>query len=89
MHELDGKLKRVNGATVPRLELSAFNWEEPRERKAFLAGDPREVTVPGSGRKVAYDPMKRTAIGVTTLGTSRATALGAWAFALDALDGRK
>jgi glucokinase len=70
------------------LEISAFNWEDEAEREAFLEGDPREAIVPGSGRKVAYDQMKRTAIGVTRLGTSRATALGAWAFALDALERR-
>lgn len=89
MRELDGKMRKVGGGQVNRLELVAFNWEDEAEREAFLAGDPRIVTVPGSGRSIPYDPMKRTAIGVTRLGTSRATALGAWAFALYALDARR
>ena len=44
--------------------------------------------MPGSGRKVVYDAMKRIAIGATRLGTSRAVALGAWVFALEELDAR-
>jgi glucokinase len=42
--------------------------------------------VPGSGRKVAYDPLKRVGVGLSRLGTSRAVALGAYAFALAELD---
>jgi glucokinase len=70
----------------PRLETRAFNLEDPAERAAFVRGEAREVAVPGSGRKVAYDPLQRTAVGLSRLGTNRATALGAYAFALTALD---
>jgi glucokinase len=70
----------------PRLETRAFDLEDPAERAAFVKGEAREVAVPGSGRKVAYDPLQRTAVGLSRLGTSRATALGAYAFALTALD---
>ena len=48
----------------------------------------RDVVVPGSLRKVAYDPLQRIGVGLSRLGTSRATALGAYAFALSALDAR-
>jgi glucokinase len=44
--------------------------------------------VPGSRKKVQYDPLQRTGVGLTRLGTSEATALGAYAFALQALDRR-
>ncbi len=70
----------------PRLESHVFNLEDPAERAAFVAGEAREIAVPGSGRKVAYDPLQRTGVGLSRLGTSRATALGAYAFALTALD---
>ena len=70
----------------PRLEIRAFDLEDPAERAAFVKGEAREVAVPGSGRRVAYDPLQRTAVGLSRLGTSRATALGAYAFALTALD---
>jgi glucokinase len=44
------------------------------------------VPVPRSARTVAYDPGKRTAVGLSRLGTSGAVALGAYAYALQALD---
>ena len=73
---------------VPRLEVKAFNLEDPAERAAFVRGEAREVVVPGSGRKVAYDPLKRIGVGLSRLGTSQAVALGAYAFALAELDRR-
>ena len=73
---------------VPRLEVRALNLEEPAGREAFVKGEAREVVVPGSGRKVTYDPLKRIGVGLSRLGTSRAVALGAYAFALAELDRR-
>jgi glucokinase len=75
-------------AKNPRLEVRAFDLEDPAQRAAFLKGDAREITVPGSSRKVAYDRLQRVGVGLSRLGTSRATSLGAYAFALRALDSR-
>ncbi|HSD26854.1 MAG TPA: ROK family protein [Vicinamibacteria bacterium] len=71
---------------IPRLEAKAFNLEDAAEREAFVEGEAREVVVPGSGRKVAYDPLKRVGVGLSRLGTSQAVAIGAYAFALAELD---
>ncbi|HSD65745.1 MAG TPA: ROK family protein [Vicinamibacteria bacterium] len=73
---------------VPRLEVRAFNLEDAGERGAFVRGEAREVVVPGSDRRVAYDPLKRIGVGLSRLGTSRAVAIGAYAFALAELDRR-
>ena len=73
-------------AKNPRLEVKAMNLEDQAERDAFVKGAARELAVPGSGRKIAYDPLQRVGVGLSRLGTSRATALGAYAFALTALD---
>ena len=70
----------------PRLETRAFNVEDPAERAAFLKGDARAIAVPGSTREVAYDPLQRIAVGLSRLGTSRAVAIGAYAYALSKLD---
>jgi glucokinase len=84
--ELNGSLEVLSGARVPRLELSAFNLEDANERERFLADRVREVFVPGSSRKVRYEPEKRTGVGLSRLGTSRAVSLGAYAWALKKLD---
>ncbi|HLX06469.1 MAG TPA: ROK family protein [Thermoanaerobaculia bacterium] len=85
--QLNGRLKRLGGADVPRLELTAWNLEDEAERRAFLAGNTTTLAVPGSARRVLHDPLKRTGVGLSRLGTSHAVALGAYAFALAALDG--
>ncbi len=77
----DGISKRMR-RLIPR----AFNLEDPGERASFLAGAVREITVPGSTRKVKYDPMQRTAVGLSLLGTSEAVAVGAYAYALRKLN---
>lgn len=74
---------------VPRLEVRAFNLEDPEQRSAFVKGEAREVVVPGSGRKLAYDPLKRVGVGLSRLGTSQAVAIGAYSVALSALDARR
>jgi glucokinase len=73
------------GGPLRRLLATAFNFEDPDQRKKFLEGGKRVITVPGSGRKVEYDPLQRTAIGISRLGTSEAVAIGAYAFALHKL----
>jgi glucokinase len=71
-----------------RLAPLAFNLEDATERESFLRGEVRSVAVPGSGRRIVYDPVRRTAVGITRLGTSESVAVGAYAFALRELDAR-
>jgi len=68
-----------------RLAPVAFNLENAAERERFVRGEVRTVEVPGSGRQIAYDPMRRTAVGISRLGTSEAVAVGAYAFAVASL----
>lgn len=44
------------------------------------------IGVPGSLRKICYDPLPRLGVGISRLGTSEAVAIGAYAFALKKLD---
>jgi glucokinase len=73
------------GQPQPRLGVRAFNIENPAGREAFLRGEVREIRVPGTSRTIAYDPLPRTAVGISRLGTSEAVAVGACAFALSRL----
>ncbi len=65
-----------------RLIPVAFNIEDPDQRELFLKGQTRTLVVPGSTRTVQYDPLQRTAVGLSRLGTSEAVAMGAYAFAI-------
>jgi glucokinase len=54
--------------------------------KAFLAGDVREISIPGTTKKLKYDPSPAVGVAMSRLGTSEAIALGAYAFALQNVD---
>lgn len=84
--QLNSLFQSHDGRTFSRLTARAFNLEDDSELDVFLKGEPHEVTVPGTSRKVRYDRLPRVGLGITRLGTSEATGIGAYAFALKALD---
>ncbi len=84
--EMNGKYQVSGGKSFPRLEVNVYNLEDTGECSIFLAGAKKEITVPGTSRNVQYDPLRRIGVGISKLGTSEAVAIGAYAFALHALD---
>ena len=86
--ELNSTYTSPKGNKFRRLASAAFNLDDPAQLKTFLKGETRTITVPGSKAKVQYDPLQRIGVGMSRLGTSEAVAIGAYAFALRALDGR-
>lgn len=84
--EMNGTYAAPGGERFPRLGIRAFNLEDPRQLDDFLRGETRELVVPGGSRRVKFDGLQRTGVGISRLGTSEATAIGAYAFALNKLD---
>jgi len=78
---LNGSIAKVDGRTLPRLVQHIHHLDEPADRTALLQGQPRGLSVPGRARPLAWEADKRSGIGLSRLGTSRATALGAYEFA--------
>jgi len=75
----------VNGNIIPRMETEVFNLMDDEDLKRFTEKSGKMVKVPFSEQEVWYDPSKRVGVGVTTLGTSSAVAVGAYAFAMQKL----
>ncbi|HEY6951286.1 MAG TPA: ROK family protein [Bacteroidota bacterium] len=75
-----------DGQKRPRLVSKVYNLEDERERLEFLRGGKTTIRIPQSERTIVYDPIRRTGVGITRLGTSKAVSVGAYAFALNALD---
>jgi len=71
--------------SIPRTESTVFNLEDPQQRQLFIKGQAVLVQVPGSARRVPYDPQKRIGVAISKLGTARAVSLGAYALALSHL----
>ena len=84
--EMNGSYIAPNGDKFRRLIPQAFNLEDPVDMATFLKGEAKELAVPGSGRHVRFDAMPRTGVGISRLGTSEATAIGAYNYALSRLD---
>ncbi len=84
--EMNGSYTTPNGGKLRRLIPQAFNLEDADGLAAFLKGEPKDLVVPGSGRHVRFDAMQRVGVGISRLGTSEATAIGAYAYALSQLD---
>lgn len=82
---LNSTIEIQNGRKNSRLVSTIFDMEDEASTEEFYQYASKEVTVPFSDRKVPYVPDKRLAIGITRLGTSKATALGAYAYALSQL----
>jgi glucokinase len=83
---LNGSIMTVDGKAFPRTEVKAFNLEDAAQLDQFLQGNEKKVPVPFTSRTAIYDPMKRTGVGLSRLGTSEAVSTGAYAFALNAID---
>lgn len=86
VREMNAPYVFPDGQARPRLVSRVYNIEDERERAEFLRGERRIVKVPQSDKTVVYDPLRRTVVGMTRLGTSKAVSVGAYAFALNALD---
>jgi len=84
--QLNSSIADRNGKTIPRLVMKVFNLEQPDQFVDFVKGDLTHIKVPFSDRTVAYDPQKRSGVGISHLGASKSVALGAYAFALNELE---
>jgi glucokinase len=84
--ELNGFYVGPDGRKFRRLASTVFNLEDPVQLEEFIKGETREISVPGSREKIAFDPLQRIGVGISRLGTTEAVAVGAYAFALSKLD---
>jgi glucokinase len=86
--EMNSCFTGADGNQFRRLVQNVYNLEDKNELQKFLKGSTMEITVYGANKKVKYDPEARTGVGISKIGTSKAIAIGAYAFALNSLDSR-
>jgi len=84
--EMNGSFISSEGKLFKRLVADVYNLEDPRKANEFLKGNPKEITVYGTNKKVIYDSGVRIGIGISKIGTSNAIAIGAYTYALNSLD---
>ena len=84
--EMKSTLSTFAGDNIPRLEMDIFDIEDEKQFEYFIQDKSIEIPIPHSNKMVNYHPHKKTVIMKTTLGTSKAISLGAYAYALYTLD---
>lgn len=86
VEEMNGMYTSPGGSKFHRLAAKVYNLENVAERENFVRGLTKEIAVYDTDRKVKYDPEMRIGVGISKIGTSKAIAIGAYAFALSTLD---
>lgn len=74
------------GLSFPGMQPEIYNLMNPEEHALFMQEDKIMIPIPDTKRTVAYNRKKSVGIAVSSLGTSRAVALGTYAFALAQMD---
>jgi len=83
VEHLNGEIYGENEKSFSRLVSRVYNLEDSQSGQAFYDFKPREISVPFSNNSLSYVSDKRVPVGISRLGTNQATALGAYAFALN------
>lgn len=84
--EINKKYLTNKNELVNRLSLDVFNLEDKNSLSSFYTGSSIEIGIPGTSHAISYENMPRTGIAVSKLGASKASALGAYSFALKKLN---
>jgi glucokinase len=85
--EMNYSFTELSGDDLPRMEILAYNFENPMCKKDFIENTSKLVKVPFSDKTIEYEPLKKIAVGLSRLGTSKAVAVGAYAYAINELSG--
>ena len=86
--EMNHPFETTAGQLLERLEITAFNLEDESDLEKFLETSAVEIPIPFSTKKANYDPIKKTGVGISRLGTSNAVSIGAYAYALQKMDAK-
>lgn len=83
--EMSSHRSMISGESFARLQMKVYNLEDDAQKATFLKNDSKLITVPDSDKTVSYNTDKKTGVTASHLGTSKAIALGAYAYALKVL----
>jgi glucokinase len=86
VEEMNRPFDTLSGHPLERLEIKIYNLEDPVQSEQFLTPSSLEIPVPFSKGKAVYEPNKKSGVGISRLGTSKAVSIGAYALALQRLD---
>lgn len=85
LREMNRSISTFAGLNFKCLQSEVYNLMDDAERSLFLENKSRMVKVPFADKYAVYDCSKKIGIMISSLGASKAIALGAYAYALSRL----
>ena len=85
LREMNRSISSIAGLNFKCLQSEVYNLMDDAERSLFLENKSRMVKVPFADKYAVYDCSKKIGIMISSLGASKAIALGAYAYALSRL----
>ena len=85
LREMNRSISTFAGLNLKCLQSEVYNLMDDAERSLFLENKSRMVKVPFADKYAVYDCSKKIGIMISSLGASKAIALGAYAYALSRL----
>lgn len=86
IREMRKPVGTFSGLTFNGVQMDLHDLTNPEDYTEFLKDESTLISVPETDIQVLYNTKKSIGIGVSSLGTSKAVSLGAYAFALKKLD---
>jgi glucokinase len=86
LNEMNSFYQLPDGEKIPRLIQKTVDLDTEEGLKAIIHQKTIQLNVFGTNKTISYNPEAILGIGISRLGTSKATSLGAVAYALSALD---
>ncbi len=83
--EMNAPFDTMSGRPLERMEVVAYNLENPKDLEKFLESSVVNLPVPFTDKHVQFDPNKKIGVGISRLGTSKAVSIGAYTYALSKL----
>lgn len=86
LKELRAEMRTRQGDRLQRVPSYIYNLEDEQEFAEFAKGQQRQIPIYGTDETITCDTQKRLGIAVSHIGTSEATTIGAYCYALHKLD---
>ncbi|MDR2119053.1 MAG: ROK family protein [Tannerellaceae bacterium] len=83
--EMNSHTGMMDGSRFGRLQMKVFNLDDEAELHRFTSRHTAQAVIPGAGRTVPYDGLKRIGVTICRRDTSRSIAMGAYLYALNHL----
>ncbi|MFI3267168.1 MAG: ROK family protein [Rikenellaceae bacterium] len=80
--EMNSEIGTFGGASFPRQQMKSYDLTDEAGRASFMENKSIMVKVPQSDKEVLYNKEKQVGVIVSSIGASKAIALGAYAYAL-------